>query len=249
MGAQDYDKAIATYQSILQQEPQASQMMAELAQAVFLKANNRAVPIVGMMAERALAIDSNNTMALGLMGVFNFQNERYAEAVSYWRQAVKNYPPNSPNATALQQGIAQAQSKLGSSSANVESETQPTQTDTGTAARLKVAVSIAAGVPVKPADTVFIYARAWQGAKIPLAITRITAAQLPLTIELNDSMAMTQGMNLSSAEQVELIARLSPSGNAIPQAGDWEVSLGPVKPRPQSPTVYPLVISKPVRVD
>ncbi|MGH1485973.1 MAG: c-type cytochrome biogenesis protein CcmI [Cellvibrionaceae bacterium] len=244
-----FDKAIEAYQQIIEQEPQAAQMMAELAQAVFLQANNRAVPVVGMLAERALSIQPRNPTALGLMGVFSFQNEQYANAIQHWETALGVYPPNSPNARALQNGITQARAKLGSEAgttagqSNAVAKNDPHE---NIPAKIKVAVSFGAQVPVKPEYTVFIYARAWKGARVPLAITRVTAAQLPLTVELNDTMAMAPGMNLSSAEQVEIIARMSPSGNAITQPDDWLVSIGPLKPRVLSETVYPLIISQPV---
>lgn len=244
----DLDKAIENYQQILEKEPEAAQVMAELAQAVFIKADNRAVPVVGMLAERSIAIQPNNPMALGLLGIFNFQNNNYAQAIDFWEKAVAVYPQGSPNAQALQNGIEQARLRLAATSSSGPVAGQPdddAHQDTA-APKVKVAVSLAKDVPVKPDYAVFVYARAWQGPKLPLAIARLTASQLPLTLELNDSMAMAPGMNLSSVEQVELVARLSPSGNAIAQSDDWEVTLGPIQPQSQSATVYPLTIARPI---
>ncbi len=245
-----YEVAITHYQKVLEAQPQAAQIMAELAQTIFIQANNRAVPVVGMLAERALGIQPNNPMALGLMGIFTFQSGSYEQAIRHWEQAVAVYPPNSPNAQALQNGIAQARSRLSENpdvaANNDQQADSQTQEQPQDAAAVKVAVSLAKDVPVKPEYTVFIYARAWQGAKIPLAITKVQASELPLTLKLDDSMAMAPGMNLSSAEQVEIIARLSPSGNAIAQAGDWQATLGPIKPDVASATVYPLIISQPL---
>jgi len=269
----DYEKAIEVYQQVLEKEPQAAQMMAELAQAVFAQANNRAVPVVGMLAGRALSIQPNNVMALGLMGIVEFQNTNYEAAIGHWQKAVAIYPPNSANGRALQSGIVQAQARLAAqpneqqanentnaSGENISAEndkavgneknkTAESQKSESKSPVIKLAVSLGEGVPADPNHAVFIYARAWQGAKVPLAITRITAAQLPLTLELNDTMNMAPGMTLSSADKVEVIARLSPSGNAITQAGDWQVSIGPIDPKAVSSSVYPLVIAKPVEVN
>ena len=247
----DYDRAIAVYQQIIEQEPQAAQMMVELAQTIFIKANNRAVPVVGMLAARAVAIQPNNAMALGLLGMSTFQNGQYQQAIDHWQQALPLYPPNSPNARALENGIAQARARLAEASPVADNPKQQTANNDNPneqspgVAKINVAVSLADHIPVEPDYAVFIYARAWQGAKLPLAITRINAAALPLTLELNDTMAMAPGMNLSSAEQVELVARVSPSGNAIAQPGDWQATLGPVSTRSQaSETVFPLIISQ-----
>ncbi|MEO0443879.1 MAG: c-type cytochrome biogenesis protein CcmI [Pseudomonadota bacterium] len=242
----DYARAIKAYRHIIDEQPEAVQIIAELAQVIFIQAGNRAIPEVGILAERAIAIQPGNSMALSLLGIFSFQNGRYEQAIAYWRKVLALYPPNSPNALAVQNGIAQAQSLI-ANSASANSDQDLHNTDDKNIATVKVAVSLADNIAVQPDYTVFIYARAWQGARLPLAITRINAGALPLTVELNDTMSMAPGMNLSSAEQVELVARVSPTGNAIPQPGDWQATLGPVSPATQaSATVFPLIISQPL---
>ena len=99
------------------------------------------------------------------------------------------------------------------------------------------------GIDFSPDDTVFIYARAWQGARVPLSIARVKASQLPLTLSLTNSMSMAPGMNLNSAEELELVARLSKGGDPVPQSGDWQVTLGPVTLAKVEPSPYALVIA------
>ena len=255
MSIGQHDKAIEVYQQILELQPQAAQIMAELAQAVFIKADNRAVPIVAMLSERALTINPKNITALSLMGIYNFQNQQYQQAISYWQRAIELYPKNSLNARALQNGLTQARNRLASDSDNgqiadengsnsdqsagINEDDQTTNPTT-----IKVSVSIASDMQVEPDHTVFVYARHWQGPKIPLAITKVKAGDLPLNIELDDSMSMMPGMNLGSAEQLELIARISKTGNASPQAEDRQASLGPIKLVESSDKIYSLVISE-----
>jgi cytochrome c-type biogenesis protein CcmH len=71
-----------------------------------------------------------------------------------------------------------------------------------------------------PNDTVFIYAQALSGPKMPLAIVRKQVSELPLTVSLTDAMAMMPTMKLSNFEQVKLLARISKSGDAMQQPGD-----------------------------
>lgn len=89
-------------------------------------------------------------------------------------------------------------------------------------ARLKVRVTVSDALKAryKASDSVFIYAKAQQGPPMPLAVQRLTLAQLPATVVLDDSMAMMQGMNLSAFGKVVVSARISPSGSAISQSGD-----------------------------
>ena len=64
---------------------------------------------------------------------------------------------------------------------------------------------------------------------MPLAIVRKTVADLPITVTLDDSQAMTPAMVLSKFEQVTVGARVSKSGNAMPQSGDLEGMQSPVR--------------------
>ncbi len=81
-----------------------------------------------------------------------------------------------------------------------------------------------------PDDTLFIYARAAQGPRMPLAIVRTTAGDLPRPFKLDDSMAMAPTARLSTASEVIVEARISKSGNAMPASGDLVGTSGAIKP-------------------
>jgi hypothetical protein len=83
---------------------------------------------------------------------------------------------------------------------------------------------------VDAAATVFVFARAASGPRMPLAIVRAPAGKLPMDFTLDDSQSMAPGMKLSSAEAVRIEARISRSGNAMPQPGDLVGTSGIVKP-------------------
>ena len=74
----------------------------------------------------------------------------------------------------------------------------------------------------KPDDTLFVFARAANGPRMPLAVMRAKVSELPMKYRLDESMAMQPGMNLSHFDQVVVVARISPSGEAMPQKGDLQ---------------------------
>jgi cytochrome c-type biogenesis protein CcmH len=81
---------------------------------------------------------------------------------------------------------------------------------------------------VAPQDTVYIFARAAEGPRVPLAIVRKQARELPVAFTLDDTMSMAQGMTLSNFPRIVVGARISKSGGATPQPGDFEGITAPV---------------------
>jgi cytochrome c-type biogenesis protein CcmI len=75
---------------------------------------------------------------------------------------------------------------------------------------------------VRPSDTLFVFAKAAQGPAMPLAIARLSAAQLPASVTLSDAMSMMPNLTISKFGQIVLGARISKSGNASPQKGDYQ---------------------------
>lgn len=231
----DYSKAVMAYQRTLALDPGAGIVMAELAQAMFLRDKNQMSPAIAELAHKALQVDARNTTALGLAGINAYQERDYRTAARYWQQAIDILGPESPSARALQGGIARAR---------LEAEQAGDRGDSGAAGRsITLRVSLADGVTVAPDQQVYIYARAWQGSRMPLAIMRIDAAELPKTIILDETMAMSTTASLAQASQVEVVARVSEDGSATAKAGDWQVSAGPLDME-ALPEVTDLVIAK-----
>jgi hypothetical protein len=78
--------------------------------------------------------------------------------------------------------------------------------------------------------TLFIYAKQPNAPGPPLAVLRMRAEHWPVSFTLNDANAMVPGRNLSNADTVQIEARISRSGEALPQSGDLVGSVTSVNP-------------------
>jgi len=198
------------------------------------------------MLQRALKIDPANLKAQALMGTAAFDRKDYKGAIAYWEKVVQTAPADSEFTQSLQ-------SSLGEARALAEGRTPPAalpnimpavaeaaapaavsggQVSGQVSGQVKLAPALA--TKVAPGDTVFIFARAEKGPRMPLAILQLKASELPTRFSLDDSNAMAPGMKLSAFPTVMVVARVSKSGNASAQSGDLEGSIGPLKPGTQN---------------
>ena len=184
--------------------------------------------------------------SLALAGRVAFEARNYGEAVEYWERILPFAPPESEFARTVQEGIAEARAQGGTAAPQQKDAVAQAKAPVGKASATgsvsgTVLLDPAVAARAAPADVVFILARPVSGQRMPLAVTRITVAQLPYRFTLDDSMAMTPGATISSQAQVVVVARVSKAGTAAPAKGDIEGLSAPVKPGASSVQV---VISK-----
>lgn len=172
----------------------------------------------------ALKINPDHPKSLWLAGTGAFESKDYAAARDYWSRLLRLLPPGSQNAQMVQANLEEVAQMLGESGAQASADGAVGE------ARVSGHVSLAEGLrsKVSPDDVVFVYARAAEGPRMPLAIIRKQVKDLPIDFELDDSMAMNPTMKLSAFDKVVIGARVSKTGNAMPQAGDLEGSSQPV---------------------
>ena len=167
---------------------------------------------------KALALEPDNMNALWLGGMAKAQQGDPVTAIKLWKKLAALLPPGSDAQKEIQDLLAKIESEA--PQAAVQSEATQQASDPSIAIDVQVSLAPELQKSASPGDTVFIYAQALSGPKMPLAIVRKQVSDLPLTVSLNDTMAMMPNMKLSNFANVKLLARISKSGNAISQPGD-----------------------------
>lgn len=184
--------------------------------------------------QHALQIDSTHQRALWLLGISDFQRQQYADAARRWKTLLALLQPGSRVAATVQQELAEAEARVGGAGDTTRAADGPVTpltpgavTNSNVALKITVKLAPELAAKVDPGDTLFVFARAVDGPPMPLAVARLQATALPAKVTLTDAMAMTPQRALSKFTKVEVAARISKSGNAMPQAGDLEAA--PVK--------------------
>lgn len=219
-----FDEAASAYANAIERLPDNADVLADYADVLGMTQGGRLQGKPETIIERALKVDPDNPKALALAGTVAFDKKDYAGAVRYWERMLPQVQPESEEARSIQASIDEARALGGQGSA------PPVQSAAAAASGVSGVVKLAPALAdkVAPTDTVFIFARAAEGPRMPLAIVRKQARELPAAFKLDDSMAMAPDMKMSKFPQLVVGARISKSSNAAPRAGDLQGMSGTV---------------------
>lgn len=242
MGQEEYEQASRAYGVLVEAAPEDAQSLAYAAQAEYLAAGRQLSSRARLRAEQALAANPHQRTALGLLGMASFEQGQFQAAIDYWQRLLAMDTPGSESARMIASVIASAQQQLGETVGTAtNSQTSSAATTQATAAAdttpanavgpgVTVRVALPAGAKTNPADTVFVLARnAESGSRMPIAVQRLTAAQLPLTLRLDDSNSMA-GQKISNIASVVVAVQISPEGRPGEANASWLGETGPIAP-------------------
>jgi cytochrome c-type biogenesis protein CcmH len=237
---QRFPEAVRAYAELARLVPNDPDILADYADtlAVAQARNLSGKPME--LVQRALKLDPNHWKALALAGSEAMNRKDYKTALVYWEKLAAVVPEGSEMAQAVASNIAEARELGGIKAppAPIAKTTPPAPAapSPGAASAVgaatvggTVSLSPALAAKAKPDDAVFIFARPAEGARMPLAIVRKQVKDLPVSFALDDSMAMAPNMKLSNFPDVVIGARISKTGSAMPQPGDFEGLSTPVK--------------------
>lgn len=242
------EQAANAFAVALEKDTNNVQLMLERAEVLALSNNQRFNDESRGLALKAYTLEPDSPNALWFIGVAEYQYGNYRQAIAHLLKLLP-FTRGDDEVTKSVVGIV-SKSRQALIAAGEEMpelaellgvEAVPTKTATagkalaaadknsaseqlaGSATSLTVAVDISENVKHKfdVNDVVFVYAKAKQGPRMPLAVQRLTLGALPATVKLDDSMAMVEGMNLSAFEQLLVSARVTKTGSAIAQSGDY----------------------------
>jgi len=207
-------EATRALERLIELEGRQPRLLAELAQIRYFAAGREMTGDVQALVDEVLAMDSSQPTVLGMLGINAFDEGNYETAIDQWRRAIAGME-DPDTAEALRQGIRVAQQRLGIAP---EEAGQAVAEGPGIAVRVRLDDALADRLDADA--SVFVVARDLQGELPPLAVARARLGELPITVVLDDSRAMSPEARISRVDQARLMVRVSESGQATPQPGD-----------------------------
>lgn len=248
-----YPEAVAAFERATQLLPNDSQLLADYADAMVLNQQGRFEGKPLALIKQALKLDPNNMKGLALAGTAELRLGNREASLKHWGKLKTLVAKDSDDSRQVDAIIAEIQSgkspvapvagsenvasakpaaidapPVAPAKANISPPSNPAATVSG---QVLLAPEIAAKLAAT--DTLFVFARAKEGPRMPLAVMRVPVpkvGEFPKAFELTDAMAMAPGLNLSSFPEVVIEARISKSGNAQLQPGDLSGLSEAVKP-------------------
>ncbi len=255
-----FAQAAQAFERANQLAPNNAQLLADYADSLAMAQGGNLDGKPFELVQQALKADAKNQKALAIAGTAELNRRNFKTALGYWERLHKLLPEGSEDQKEVAGAMEEIRLAMGQNSAPdnrpgkqaaAPAAPAPVLVPTPAAAAPKTApqpaakpaantvagkVTIAADLAkqVAPGDTLFIFARAanWQqgGPRMPLAILRVPAKELPRDFELSDAMAMSPNVKISDFPEVVIEARVSKSGAATPQSGDLQGISAAIKP-------------------
>ena len=231
-----FPEAADAYEHLARLVPGDAQVLADWADALGMAQGRTLLGRPRELAQAALKIDPKHPKALALAATAAMDAGDFVMALGYWQRVAAQLPADSQDAAQVGNIIAEVRGRAAASGKALPAAPQPPAQVAGStpasARSVSGSVALAASLAsqVTGGETLFVFARAENGPRVPLAVMRASARALPISFTLDDSQAMAPGVNISSAQALRVEARISRSGNATPQPGDLVGTSAVVRP-------------------
>ncbi len=232
-----FKESVEAYEHLAKIAPSDPQVLADYADALGMAQGGTLAGRPAELASQALSIDPKHRKALALAATAAMDAGDFAGATRYWQSLAAELTPGSEDELQVRAILDEVRVKAGAAGRTLP---EPSKRETKVAATApgSAAASVSGSVSIAPAmaskidgtETLWVFARAEGGPRLPLAVLRASARQLPMVFALDDAMAMAPTARISQAQAMRIEARISRSGSATPQPGDLVGASAVVKP-------------------
>ena len=220
-----YAEAVKAYEQATKKITDNAQLYADYADALAATNDYKLEGLPVELANLALKIDARNIKAKMLLATAAYDRQDYKEAIALWEKIITELPKEAEIIPDIKAAIAKAQSLAGETKST---SVQKVAVNAGIRGTVRLSPALTKALDANA--TLFVFARAAQGAPMPIAIVRASAKDLPYQFQLDDTSAIMPSNKLSQADAVVVVARISKSGDAKPISGDLQGMSAVMKP-------------------
>jgi tetratricopeptide (TPR) repeat protein len=222
MSLNEFDMAQQSFDKALRMNPDNKQVLISYSQILLLEGSEANMTRAAGMLSKVLNAEPTNLDAISLLALIAYERKDWPQAKAAFEVLLASMEKNDSRYGLISQRIADIELQMQS-----EGSVMPVTKANIIAVTVNVASELINKLPEK--GTLFVFAKAANGSPMPIAAVKLTSYSFPVTVELNDSTAMVEGMNLSSAEDIIISARISLDDSVMPSSGELEGHSGSLK--------------------
>jgi len=215
MSLNEFDMAQQSFDKALRMNPDNKQVLISYSQILLLEGSEANMTRAAGMLSKVLNAEPTNLDAISLLALIAYERKDWPQAKAAFEVLLASMEKNDSRYGLISQRIADIELQMQS-----EGSVMPVTQANSIAVTVNVASELISKLPQE--GTLFVFAKAASGSPMPLAAVKLTSYSFPITVELNDSTAMVEGMNLSSAEDIIISARVSLDDSVMPSSGELE---------------------------
>ena len=212
MSLNEFDMAQQSFDKALQMNPANMQVLISYSQVLLLEGSEASMTRAAGMLSKVLQEEPQNLDAISLLALIAYERKDWVQAKAAFEVLLASMDKADTRYNMIAQRISEIEQQ------------QAQNVDVTKSAAIKVTVNVSTELKNKQPENgiLFVFAKALNGSPMPIAVVKLNEYQFPITVELSDANSMVAGLNLSSAEDIVITARISNDDSVMPSSGELE---------------------------
>ncbi|EWS98105.1 cytochrome C biogenesis protein [Pseudoalteromonas sp. SCSIO_11900] len=213
----EFDMAKQSFDKTLKINPDNMQALVSYSQVLLLEGSEENMTRAAGMLSKVLQAQPNNLDAISLLALIAFERKDWLQAKAAFEVLLASMDESDTRYAMINQRISEIDLQIAQQNVATSGEQLAAQS-------IQVTVDIDSQLADKQPNNgiLFVFAKAAKGSPMPLAVVKLTDYSFPITVELSDANAMMAGLNLSSANEIVISARISNDDSVMPSTGELE---------------------------
>ncbi|TMP06602.1 c-type cytochrome biogenesis protein CcmI [Pseudoalteromonas sp. S3178] len=215
MSLNEFDMAQQSFDKALRMNPDNMQVLISYSQVLLLEGSEANMTRAAGMLSKVLKVEPTNLDAISLLALIAYERKDWPQAKAAFEVLLASMQKNDTRYEMIAGRIADIEQQM-----QAEGSVLPVTTQSVINVTVKLTDELKQQQPEN--SILFVFAKAAQGSPMPLAVVKLKEYSFPMSVQLTDANAMVAGLNLSSAQDIVISARISKDESVMPSSGELE---------------------------